>query len=76
MNNSVALPIIEYRAITSCNRILSWSATSPESAMFEIKRDKYLTVVDIMPYKLWEALQTDEHSQLELNSDHEGVSAA
>jgi hypothetical protein len=74
--NSVALPIIEYRAITEDGRILSWSATSPMSAMYEIKRDKLLTVVEIMPFKLWEALQEDGFKQLELNSEIEGDTAA
>lgn len=67
--NSVAIPVIEYRVITECGRTFSWSATSPESAMYEIKRDKLLTVVDIMPYKLWEALQEDGFKQLELNHE-------
>jgi hypothetical protein len=75
--NSVALPVIEYRALTECGRILSWSATSPMSAMYEIKRDKLLTVVEIMPYKLWEALQEDGYKQLELVAEYEkGDSAA
>jgi hypothetical protein len=74
--NSVAVPVIEYRVITECNRIFSWSATSPESAMYEIKRDKLLSVMDIMPYKLWEALQEDGFKQLELNAEHEGADAA
>jgi hypothetical protein len=76
MTNSVALPVIEYRAITECGRILSWSATSPESAMYEIKRDKLLSVVEIMPFKLWEALQEDGFKQLELNSEIEGANTA
>lgn len=76
MSNSVAIPVIEYRAVTECGRILTHSAVSPKSACYEILRDRYMSVVEIMPYKLWEALQEDGYKQLEYNAEHGGNTAA
>ena len=53
--NSVAIPVIEYRAVTECGRILTHSATSLESACYEIKRDRNLTVIWIERWSSWEA---------------------
>lgn len=55
--NSVAVPVIEYRAITECGRILSWSAETAIAAMYEIKRDMDLSVVMIEPWSNWEFQQ-------------------
>lgn len=52
--NSVAVPVIEYRAITECGRAFSWSAETTMSAIYEIKRDKGLTVVWIERWSSWE----------------------
>jgi hypothetical protein len=71
--NSVAVPVIEYRAITECGRVFSWSATSPQSVFYEIKRDKGLSVVLVEPYSLYEE---ECLKQLELNSEHEGANTA
>lgn len=67
MNNSVALPVFEYRIETECGRIFSWSATSPESAAYEIKRDKYLTAMIVTPYTEYEAEQSTREAQEEYN---------
>ena len=55
MQNSVAVPVIEYRAVTECGRILTHSATSQQSACYEILRDRYMSVSWIEPWSVWEA---------------------
>jgi hypothetical protein len=74
--NSVAVSVIEYRVITECGRIFSWSATSPDSLFYEFKRDKGLSIAMAEPYADWEARQVDGYEQLELNAEHEGMDAA
>jgi hypothetical protein len=70
--NSVAVPVIEYRVITECGRIFSWSATSPDSLFYEFKRDTGLSISSAMPFKDYEA----EDKQLELNHEYEKGDAA
>jgi hypothetical protein len=65
--NSVAVPVIEYRVITECGRIFSWSATSIDSLFYEFKRDTGMSISQAMPFKDYEA----EDKQLEFNAEHE-----
>jgi hypothetical protein len=69
MNNSVAVPVIEYRVITTEGRIFSWSATSIDSLFYEFKRDTGLSIASAMPFE-------DGFEQLEMNAEHEGADAA
>jgi hypothetical protein len=70
MNNSVAVPVIEYRIITTEGRIFSWSATSPDALFYEFKRDTGLSISSAMPFKDYEA----EDKQLEFNAELEQAS--
>jgi hypothetical protein len=65
VNNSVAIQVIEYRVITTCGRIFSWSATSLDALFYEFKRDTGLSISQAMPF-------ADDYDQLQLNSEYEG----
>lgn len=71
---SVALTIFEYRIETEDGRIFSWSATSPESAAYEIKRDKYLTAMIVIPYTEYETEQATREAQEEYNYEFQNDS--
>jgi hypothetical protein len=70
MSNSAALPVIEYRVITDCGRIFSWSSTSPDSLFYEFKRDTGLSIASAIPFKDYEV----EDAQMELNAELEQAS--